>query len=175
MVRNWKLGIKMKRVYELEIYKLAEELSDMIWYDFDTWNKKAQRTIGYQIIKSSDSIAVNIAEGYGRYTPADRKNLYLYSRGSFEETKSWLRKPIRRKVISDSKAQKYKLLIDKLGPKLAPAALGFITLFFGIGQAAGPGVAGAIADAAGSFVPAFVLAGSIAFLGAVASLFYRES
>ncbi len=64
---------------------------------------------------------------------------------------------------------------DKLGPRLAPAALGFITLFFGIGQAAGPGVAGAIADASGSFVPAFILAGSVAFLGAVASAFYRES
>ncbi len=64
---------------------------------------------------------------------------------------------------------------DKLGPRLAPAALGFITLFFGISQAAGPVVAGAIADAAGSFVPAFVLAGAVAFLGAVASFFYRES
>ncbi|MEA2101082.1 MAG: four helix bundle protein [Thermodesulfobacteriota bacterium] len=25
--------------------------------------------MGYQIIRSSDSIAANIAEGYGRYTP----------------------------------------------------------------------------------------------------------
>jgi len=23
----------MKRVYELEVYKLAEELSDLVWYD----------------------------------------------------------------------------------------------------------------------------------------------
>ena len=35
---------------------------------------------------------------------------------------------------------------DVLGPRLAPAALGFMTLFFGIGQALGPNVAGAIAD-----------------------------
>jgi four helix bundle protein len=56
----------MKRVYELDVYKLAEELSDMV----------------------CDSIAANIAEGYGRYTPADRKKFYLYSRGSLEETKS---------------------------------------------------------------------------------------
>jgi hypothetical protein len=25
----------MKRVYELDVYKLAEELSDMVWQDFD--------------------------------------------------------------------------------------------------------------------------------------------
>ena len=35
---------------------------------------------------------------------------------------------------------------DMLGPRLAPAALGFITLFFGIGQALGPTVAGAISS-----------------------------
>lgn len=63
----------MKRVYELEVYKLPEELSDLVWCDFDKWNKKVQNTVGYQIIRASDSIAANIAEGYGRYTPADRK------------------------------------------------------------------------------------------------------
>ena len=40
----------MKEVYELDVYKLAEELSDMIWYAFDEWPEKAQKTIGYQII-----------------------------------------------------------------------------------------------------------------------------
>ena len=108
----------MKRVYELDVYKLAEELSDMVWNDFDKWNKKAQNTVGYQIIRSSDSIAANIAEGYGRYTPADRKRFYLYSRGSLEETKSWLRKLIRRKVLSELNAAEYKAIVDKLGPKL---------------------------------------------------------
>ncbi|MEA2101581.1 MAG: four helix bundle protein, partial [Thermodesulfobacteriota bacterium] len=31
--------------------------------------KRLENTVGYQIIRSSDSIAANIAEGYGRYTP----------------------------------------------------------------------------------------------------------
>jgi MFS family permease len=55
---------------------------------------------------------------------------------------------------------------DVLGPRLAPVALGFITIFFGVGQAAGPGIAGAIADAAGSFFPVFLLAAGVALLGA---------
>ena len=59
---------------------------------------------------------------------------------------------------------------DILGPRLAPAALGFITLFFGIGQALAPGVAGALADRYGSFAPAFLLASGVALLGAVLSL-----
>jgi MFS family permease len=56
---------------------------------------------------------------------------------------------------------------------MAPAALGFITLFFGIGQAVGPSVAGAIADRTGSFAPAFLLAGAVALAGAVGSWVLR--
>ena len=63
---------------------------------------------------------------------------------------------------------------DALGARLAPAALGFITLFFGIGQALGPSIAGYIADAVDSLCPAFLLAGGVASLGAVGSLFLRS-
>jgi len=63
---------------------------------------------------------------------------------------------------------------DLLGSRLAPAGLGFITLFFGIGQAAGPSVAGIIADAAHSLSPAMLLAGAVALCGSVGSLFLRN-
>jgi four helix bundle protein len=105
-------------VYELEVYRLAEELSDLIWGAYDQWPAKAQNTLGYQIIRAADSIAANIAEGYGRYTPADRRKFYLYSRGSFEETKAWLRKAIRRGLIPTDAVTPYKDIIDRLGPKL---------------------------------------------------------
>ena len=98
--------------------KLAEALSDRVWFAFDQWPPKAQKTIGYQIIDSSDSIAANIAEGYGRYTPADRRVFYRYARGSFEETKAWLRKLIRRKIILPADVPPYTEIIDALGPKL---------------------------------------------------------
>jgi four helix bundle protein len=76
-------------------------------------------TMGIQVIRSADSIAANLAEGYGRYTPADRKKFYLYARGSLEETKAWLRKAIRRRVVeSPDDIRQYKQLVDELGPKL---------------------------------------------------------
>ena len=64
---------------------------------------------------------------------------------------------------------------DILGAKMAPAALGFITLFFGIGQALGPSVAGTMADAAASFTPAFLLAAAVALLGALGAAFLRPA
>jgi len=64
---------------------------------------------------------------------------------------------------------------DHLGSRLAPAALGFITLIFGIGQALGPGMAGEIAQATESYGSAFLLAGAVAFAGALASLLLRRA
>jgi sugar phosphate permease len=64
---------------------------------------------------------------------------------------------------------------DLLGPRLAPAGLGFVTLFLGIGQAAGPSAAGAVADAAGSLSPAMLLAAGVALLGAVGALLLRHA
>lgn len=108
----------MKRLVDLDVYKLSEQLSDKIWHDFDYWPEKVQNTIGYQIIRSSDSIAANISEGYGRFTPADRRVFYRYARGSFEETKTWLRKLIRRKIVNSEDIKEYESLINLLGPKL---------------------------------------------------------
>jgi sugar phosphate permease len=59
---------------------------------------------------------------------------------------------------------------DFVGPRLAPAGLGFITLFFGIGQAFGPYVGGMLADHTQSFVCPFLLAFGVSICGAVLSL-----
>lgn len=64
---------------------------------------------------------------------------------------------------------------DILGSRLAPAALGFITLFFGIGQAVAPSLAGKMADAFGSFTPAFILAAAVALVGAIGSTLLRPA
>lgn len=63
---------------------------------------------------------------------------------------------------------------DVFGPRMAPAALGFITLLFGIAQAFGPGIAGAMADKSGSFSSAFILASGVAFTGALAAWLLRS-
>ncbi len=62
---------------------------------------------------------------------------------------------------------------DYVGPRLAPAGLGFVTLFFGVGQALGPGVAGYLADVTRSFANSFLLACAVSVLGAVLSLGLR--
>jgi len=63
---------------------------------------------------------------------------------------------------------------DVVGGRLAPAGLGFITLFFGIGQALGPAIAGWIKDTTGTFTHAFVLSALVSFIGAAGSLILRK-
>jgi MFS family permease len=64
---------------------------------------------------------------------------------------------------------------DILGSRLAPAALGFITLFFGIGQAVAPSLAGAMADATGTFTSAYILAAAVALVGAIGSTLLKPA
>jgi MFS family permease len=65
---------------------------------------------------------------------------------------------------------------DVFGARLAPAALGLMTIVFGIGQAIGPYFAGAVADATQSFSTAFVIAGIVALVfGAGSSLFLQTT
>ncbi|MFO7785838.1 MAG: MFS transporter [Thermodesulfobacteriota bacterium] len=63
---------------------------------------------------------------------------------------------------------------DLVGPRLAPAGLGFVTIFFGIGQALGPAIGGYLADTSGSFTVPFLVAGGISLAGAGFSLFLKR-
>jgi nitrate/nitrite transporter NarK len=64
---------------------------------------------------------------------------------------------------------------DIAGARLAPAALGMVTVVFGIGQALAPYVAGKLADVAGTFSYSFMLAAFIALAGAIGSLLLNKS
>ena len=87
---------------KLEVYLLAEAFSDRVcWAIVQQWDYFTKDTIGKQIARSADSISANIAEGYGRYYYKESKQFYFYSRGSIQETKAWLSKCERRKIIDE--------------------------------------------------------------------------
>ncbi len=67
---------------KLEVYRLAELFSDENWEIVKDWNSYKKDTIGKQIVRSADSISVNIAEGYERFYNKESKQFYFYSRGS---------------------------------------------------------------------------------------------
>ena len=59
---------------------------------------------------------------------------------------------------------------DRVGPDLAPAGVGFVTLFFGIGQVLGPPLGGYFKDTLGTFNLSIIVAAAISMVGLVLSL-----
>jgi four helix bundle protein len=104
---------------ELEIYQLAEKLSDMIWDIVIKWDSFPRRTVGVQYVDASDSVGANIAEGYGKESFADRSRFTKISRGSLFETKHWTNKSYRRKLITDQEFAEINDILKKLLPKIS--------------------------------------------------------
>lgn len=61
-------------------------------------------------MRSADSIALNISEGFGRFHYLENRNFCYYSRGSAYETATALNKAFQRNLISE---EEYKLLQEK--------------------------------------------------------------
>lgn len=102
----------------LEVYNLAEQLSDEIWQIVQKWNSLAQFTIGKQIITASDSVGANIAEGTGRGSYPDNRRFVRMARGSLYETRHWLRRAHKRGLLKPEQVDRLKSIIEKLAPKL---------------------------------------------------------
>lgn len=96
---------------DLDIYRLANEVGDDIWKLVEQWSYFPRKTIGSQFGEAGDSIAANIAEGYGRFFYKDRRVFCYYARGSMMETRTWAMKSLQRKLMSN---QEYENLLEKL-------------------------------------------------------------
>lgn len=109
----------MKSNFEsLRVYRLAEDIADRIWTLVLEWDRFARDTVGGQLVRAADSIGANIAEGDGRGTYPENRRFVRIARGSLNETKHFLRRAYRRKLLTKTDVEKLKPLIDELGPKL---------------------------------------------------------
>jgi four helix bundle protein len=103
---------------DLRVYQLSEELADIVWQIVRRWETLARDTVGKQIVRSADSIGANIAEGYGRGTYPDNRRFIRIARGSLYETRHWLRRAWKRKLLNDADIAQLKVLVDNLSPQL---------------------------------------------------------
>jgi len=102
----------------LRVYQLAETLADEVWPIVMGWNTFAKDTVGKQLVRAADSIGANIAEGSGRRSFQDNRRFVKIARASLYETKHWLRRAFRRKLLSEEQVTTLKHLLDNLAPCL---------------------------------------------------------
>jgi len=84
------------------------EIGEEVWAIVKTFDYFTKLTIGKQIVESSDSIASNISEGFGRYHYRDCRTFYYYARGSAFETKTWIIKLYNRQLITKDVFNKHR-------------------------------------------------------------------
>jgi four helix bundle protein len=109
---------KVESFEALDVYRLAENLGDRIWNIVSTWQNFPKNSLGYQLVKSADSIGANIAEGFGRFHFAENKQFARIARGSLYETRHWLRRAYRRKLLNEGETKKLQELLEELSPRL---------------------------------------------------------
>ena len=103
---------------KLRVYKLAEQLADRIWKIVVKWDYFPKITIGKQIVTAADGVGSNIAEGSGRGSALDNRRFIKIARGSLYETKHWLRRSYKRKLLTDAQVEDLRPIIDELVPTL---------------------------------------------------------
>ena len=103
---------------KLRVYQLAEKLADRVWKIVVKWDYFAKVTLGQQIVDAADGVGANIAEGTGRGSLQDNRRFVKIARGSLYETKHWLRRAYKRKLLTDREISDLKPLMDELLPTL---------------------------------------------------------
>lgn len=84
---------------EMNIYQLAREQSNAIWYLIQNTSLGQDYKLREQINGSSGSVMDNIAEGFGRGGNKEFISFLSYSRGSCCETKAQLQRAFDRNHI----------------------------------------------------------------------------
>jgi four helix bundle protein len=102
----------------LKVYNLAEQLADEVWDVVIHWNPFARDTVGKQIVRAGDSIGANIAEGCGRGTFQDNRRFVHMARGSLYETRHWLRRAYKRKLLTTDQTNTLRPVVEHLSPML---------------------------------------------------------
>ncbi len=96
---------------DLEIYKEALCIGDFCWELYEPLDWKIKKIMGDQFITAVDSIAANIAEGYGRFHYLDRIKFYYNARASLLEVLLWAELLNRRGFL---KNENYEKLVGDL-------------------------------------------------------------
>ncbi|MEA2020279.1 MAG: four helix bundle protein [Patescibacteria group bacterium] len=97
---------KVFRLKDITAYQIGTKLSLIVWEEVKKWNILAKKTMGDQWIRSIDSIAGNIAEGFGRYHKKDKNKFYYNARSSTYEAAHWTRLAYKRGLISENTNKK---------------------------------------------------------------------
>lgn len=98
----------------MSVWKKSLELSIVVFNLTTPLPRSEDYGLTSQIRRSSNSVSSNIAEGFGRLSPKDKKNFYVFSRGSANETKSHLLYGIKIGYFDEAECKSLLTCYDEL-------------------------------------------------------------
>lgn len=93
-------SIHYLKLEEVTAYRISSELADYVWNIVSKWEWFPKQTLGTQFSRAIDSIAGNIAEGFGRFHKKDKIKFYYNARASAYESAHWCKKADKRKLLT---------------------------------------------------------------------------
>lgn len=96
----------MERTYlslnRINAYTISSKLADDVWSIISSWDSFNKNTLGIQYQRAIDSIAANLAEGFGRHHKKDKEKFFYNARGSLYEAIHWTEKAKTRTLLNNS-------------------------------------------------------------------------
>ena len=99
---------------DLEVWKKARELKKDITLIVKTFPAEEKFRLTDQLIRSSRSVNVQIAEGHGRKTWPERLRFCVIARGSLSETLNHLIDAYDEELISEDILQNFRIKINEV-------------------------------------------------------------
>ena len=90
-----------KNFMDLIVWQKADALSQVIHEMTKSFPKEEKFLLVYQMRRASSSIPMNIAEGFGRWSPHDRARFYEIAKGSGDELKAQLKQVVDKKYCAN--------------------------------------------------------------------------
>jgi len=115
------MGGHYLKLNDIGAYKIAFRLSNYVWDEVVQWSHFQKETVGKQFVRAVDSIAANLAEGFGRYNKKDRIKFYRYALGSQKESLNWNEVSKARGLFTQ---EKYNFIYKEL--QLLPREIYFL-------------------------------------------------
>lgn len=110
----------MIKLDELEVYRSAVSIANEAWHCVDKWQYFHKDTLGKQLTRAADSIALNISEGYGRFSYKENKTFCYYARGSAYETMTALKLAHDRALITKEELTAFREKFENFFKVLNP-------------------------------------------------------
>ncbi len=104
---------------DIEVYQNSIKLGNIIWEMALEWDEFARDTIGIELVRSVDSIAANIASGYGKQSHTENRRSCYTARGHLFRTAHFLKIAKDRNLIPSETEPQIRGIIEKLPANLS--------------------------------------------------------